>query len=175
MSFQDALTATLKFEGGYANNPNDPGGKTNFGITQNVYDPTMKKDVKTITPQEVHRIYESSYWITGRCDRIDLVNPHLAIIHFDNAVNCGTYGAARMLQDVLKVKPDGIVGNLTLEAITSSVQLCKDYLDRRKLYYDRVIEHRPEAEEFRSSWYHRLNSLAKQFSIDWSSNAKANG
>jgi lysozyme family protein len=165
--FDQALTLILAFEGGFANDPDDPGGRTNFGITQNVYDPTLKKDVKNITPDEVHRIYENNYWREGHCDAINTVNPNLATIHFDNCVNCGVGGAARMLQDVLGVQVDGIIGKQTLAAITSEPKLITKYLERRKSYYDRIIANRPKSKKFRSSWYHRLNVLATRSGSSW--------
>ncbi len=159
--FNDALSQILKFEGGYSNDPDDPGGATNFGITQSLYDPTLKKNVKDITKPEVEKLY----WIIWRqagCDKIDSISPKLAEIHFDCAVNCGAYQANKLLQDVLQVKIDGVFGPQTLSKIKDSLLVRKLYLDRRKQFYDSLIKQKPKLAKFKKSWYSRLRTFAKK-------------
>lgn len=165
--FEDALKLILAFEGGFSDDPNDPGGRTNFGITQNTYDPTRQKDVKNITQDEVSKIYQNSYWRDSRCDAINTVSPNLATIHFDCAVNCGVGRAIRLLQGVLGVTTDGIIGPDTLSKIDDSRELKTSYLARRKLYYDSLIQARPNLAQYRSSWYHRLNTLATKSGLSY--------
>lgn len=167
--FEDALKLVLEFEGGYANDPDDPGGATNFGITQDVYDPTHTKNVKNITKEEVEKIYHDQYWLAGKCDKIAEWNPSLSAIHFDCCVNCGTYGAATLLQDILDVKRDGIIGSVTLSKVTPDPALSKLYLSRRKKYYYAVINNHTTLHKFLSSWLSRLDKLAKYYNLTWSS------
>ena len=120
--FKDALQITLRFEGGLADNPSDPGGRTMKGVTQSVYDSYRstkslpKQDVALIATNELEDIYYNGYWLTGHCDKLSWpVN----MCHFDASVNHGTKGAARILQRAAGVKDDGIIGPNTLNAINS--------------------------------------------------------
>lgn len=74
--FKKALQFVLKWEGGYVDNPNDKGGATNKGITQNTYNAWLKsngkatKDVKNITQAEVEEIYRKNYWLASGCEKM---------------------------------------------------------------------------------------------------------
>lgn len=67
-NFENALTFELKEEGGYVDNPHDPGGATNFGVTQRTYDVWRTRQglplqsVQLITQDEVAAIYKEMYW-----------------------------------------------------------------------------------------------------------------
>ena len=73
-AFNASLPFILRWEGGFVDHPADPGGRTNKGVTQRVYDAWRRRqglpqrDVKLIEDGEVHTIYESGYWIPPRCD-----------------------------------------------------------------------------------------------------------
>lgn len=90
--FEKALKFVLAREGGYVNNPNDLGGATNKGITQNTYNAWLqskrqiKKDVKNITDAEVKEIYYQRYWLSAKCDKM---SKKFAVVCFDTAVNMG--------------------------------------------------------------------------------------
>lgn len=115
------LPTTLGFEGGYSNNPKDPGGATNKGITQRVYDAYRSRQglpqltVQSIKDQEVYDIYLSDYFLP--IDGPELgVGIDLAV--FDYAVNSGVSHAVKALQKLLPgVDADGAVGSLTLDAL----------------------------------------------------------
>lgn len=91
-TFEKALQFVLKWEGGYSNNPNDKGGATNKGITQNTYNAWLKvhnkpvKDVKFISDNEVREIYYKNYWQAAGCPSM---TDKFAILCFDTAVNMG--------------------------------------------------------------------------------------
>lgn len=91
-NFKKALKFVLKWEGGYVNNPNDLGGATNKGITQNTYNAWLKsqnkplKDVRNITDAEVESIYYQNYWLKAGCNKM---SEDFAILAFDTAVNMG--------------------------------------------------------------------------------------
>lgn len=99
--FERALRFVLKWEGGYSNHPQDPGGATNFGITQRTYDSWRKskglptRDVRDINREEVAQIYREWYW--NPLD-IEGQNPALQLIAFDSAVNHGVGKAKEFLQ-----------------------------------------------------------------------------
>lgn len=116
-NFAQALALVLQSEGGKSDDPQDPGGRTNFGITQAVYSAWLAshgsagRDVYTITPDEVAAIYKANYW-----DKIrgDLLSSGLDYATFDFAVNSGVARAAISLQDIVGAAPDGQIGALTL-------------------------------------------------------------
>lgn len=127
-AFAEALPLILDFEGGWTDDPFDPGGPTNHGITlatfarergievtaETVTD--LKADLRRITDAEVRRIYLERYWRLARCDAMPAA---LALVHFDASVNQGVTGAARMLQAALDVTVDGEIGPITLAAANS--------------------------------------------------------
>lgn len=99
--FQQALQFVLQSEGGYVNDPNDKGGATNKGITQNTYNEWLltkglpQRDVKNITDKEVEEIYYRNYWQKAGCENM---TPKFAIICFDTAVNMGVSRVSEFLK-----------------------------------------------------------------------------
>ncbi len=96
--FDRALKHVLEMEGGFTDDPHDPGGPTNKGITLEVFarwkavtiDATSRArlvdDLKRIADDVVRAIYEARYWRPGRC--AELPGP-IALFHFDACVNHG--------------------------------------------------------------------------------------
>ena len=133
-NFNHCLDLVLVHEGGYVNHPKDPGGATNRGVTQAVYDAYRKtrgrgaQSVKFITDEEVNAIYKFQYW-----DRVqgDLLPAGLDYAVFDFAVNSGVGRASKYLQAVLGVAQDGQIGARTLAAITNPSNAINALCDRR--------------------------------------------
>ena len=100
--FKRSLDFVLKWEGGWSNHPNDPGGATMRGVIQSVYDAYRyshgmnKQSVKNITDEELQEIYLNNYWKPARCN--ELPWPECAA-KFDTAVNCGVSRANRWGED----------------------------------------------------------------------------
>ena len=96
-NFERCLAVTLKWEGGYSNHPDDPGGPTMRGIIQREYDSWRKKQgkrtrpVRQIEENELRDIYRSEYWDAMNCGNLD---PGLDLCVFDAAVNSGVRRAA---------------------------------------------------------------------------------
>jgi lysozyme family protein len=88
--FQKAIDYVLANEGGYVNNPSDPGGETNFGISKRAY-PFL--DIKNLTREEAAAIYQRDYW---KFDGIS--SQRIATKVFDACVNMGPTQAVRLLQ-----------------------------------------------------------------------------
>jgi len=114
-----AMKALLKHEGGFVNHPADPGGMTNLGVTQRVWEdwvghPVDEKEMRSLTPEKVAPMYKQKYW-----DKIagDELPSGVDLAVFDFAVNSGPGRAAKMLQRVLEVKEDGAIGRNTLAAV----------------------------------------------------------
>lgn len=116
-NFELALSEVLKSEGGYVNHPQDPGGATNRGITQAVYDgwrtqhSIPRASVRYILDSEVKAIYRARYWNAVKGD--DLPSGVDYCI-FDFAVNSSPTRAAKYLQTAVGAAPDGFVGKDTI-------------------------------------------------------------
>jgi len=110
MGFDSAVELILKQEGGLVEHPYDPGGLTNYGISQRSY-PSL--DIRNLTKDQAKEIYRRDYW-----DKIkgDLLPEGISTLVFDSAVNQGTLRATQFLQKALGVEADGIIGPRTLAA-----------------------------------------------------------
>ena len=125
-NYAQALKQVLKYEGGYVDHPKDPGGPTNKGVTQAVYDSWRKSQnlptqtVRNINDSEVAAIYKNLYW-----DRIsgDYLPSGVDFAVFDYAVNSGVSKASKTLQSVVGVTQDGVIGPATIEATKTYVAM----------------------------------------------------
>jgi lysozyme family protein len=166
-AFLGALPFVLRWEGGFIDHPDDPGGRTNRGVTQKVYDAWRAehdhapRDVKLIDDEEVHVIYEQGYWLPPRCDALQR---RLDLVHFDTAVNMGVRRAVQMLQGVAGCKADGAFGPNTERALAGcdAEHLTAAYCDARENYYRRLVEVRPKLGQFLKGWLNRLNALRRE-------------
>jgi lysozyme family protein len=83
MSFEKAIEFTLKWEGGYSNDPTDSGGETKYGISKRAH-PNL--DIANLTLEDAKDIYKKEYWDISGCD--NLPEPFDMVV-FDAAVNMG--------------------------------------------------------------------------------------
>lgn len=110
MTFDDAFERVLGHEGGYSNDPNDPGGETNWGISKRAY-PNV--DIKNLTREGAKALYLQDFW--RRLDA-DLLPDGVAFQLFDFAVNSGIETAVRYLQRTVGVADDGHWGPVSRTA-----------------------------------------------------------
>ncbi len=144
--FQRCLAVTLKFEGGKSDNPNDPGGRTMFGVTQKVY--TAWRIAQNLVPQDVYQmsalecqsIYYTNYWQQAGCDV--LVWP-MDLLVFDCAVNSGVGRAREFL-------------SYTTDPGT--------YLSWR-LTFVRWLARKPTAAIFLKGWTRRITTLEQTIGL----------
>lgn len=113
-NFDKAFIELLGHEGGYSNNPADPGGETNWGVTvavarENGYIGSMKDMDQSVAKA----IYAKKYWLPTFDD---LPYP-VAFQVFDAAVNSGVGQAVRWLQRAVGVADDGKIGPVTMKAV----------------------------------------------------------
>ncbi len=111
MNFGVAFERLIGHEGGYVNDPNDPGGETKWGISKRSY-PDL--DIKSLTRDDARAIYSRDFWLRGHMAALPFA---VAFQCFDAAVNHGIRAAHRMLQRAVKVNDDGIIGVQTMTAI----------------------------------------------------------
>jgi len=89
--FEKALKFVLKWEGGYSNDPNDPGGETKYGISKRSY---PHEDIKNMTLERAKEIYYQNYWLKAGCDGLTFP---FNIVVFDTAVNMGRSRAIKFI------------------------------------------------------------------------------
>ena len=114
MNFDQAFERLIGHEGGYVNDPRDPGGETKFGISKRSY---PAEDIKGLTLERAKAIYRRDFWGVAGCDAVpDAMKFDL----FDMAVNSGPVTAIKTLQRSAGVTPDGLLGPITLQALNST-------------------------------------------------------
>lgn len=149
--FDAALAHVLEMEGGFTDDPFDPGGPTNKGILLRelaewngesltaLNAERLKNELRAIPDDTVRAIYEARYWRTAGCEALP---PALAFMHFDCAVNQGVGTAIRMLQQAVGTDADGEIGPMTRAAIahTPVAKALSAYADIRRRRY-RALKH----------------------------------
>lgn len=119
--FKESLRRVLVHEGGKVDDPRDPGGRTNKGVTQNTFNAWLKskgkkpRDVYTMTDDECAAIYKHRFW-----DVIDGDNlpPGIDYVVFDGAVNSGPSQSVKWLQRALGMtNADGQLGVMTMDKL----------------------------------------------------------
>ncbi|MBV8090473.1 MAG: glycoside hydrolase family 108 protein [Alphaproteobacteria bacterium] len=141
--FDICLAFTLREEGGYVDDPADPGGATNMGITLATYrewsdDPDLGAfQVKDLTLKTARAIYRALYWNPLRAEALP---PGVDLSVFDMGVNAGIWRSARLLQRALGFtgeEVDGAIGPETLVAADrfDPRTLVNNLADRQAAYY----------------------------------------
>lgn len=164
--FEKCLPDILVQEGGYSNDPHDPGGMTMYGIIQREYDadrtawglPTQW--VKNISPEEYRTIYYTKYWLPY-CPKLEA---GLDLEFFDLAVNGGPHRAIITLQRVLNITDDGQWGPETDEAVTTLIAAgniplaIQEYKIQREAFYRSLGTFK----YFGTDWIRRSEQIEKQ-------------
>jgi len=120
-NFATVMPYIFQEEGGYVDNPADPGGATNMGITLRTLaswtgHSESPQDVKNLTKDTATEIYKKQYW-----DKIDGDSLPSGVDYamMDFAVNSGPTRPIKMLQQILGVRQDGIIGPTTFDVLTT--------------------------------------------------------
>lgn len=172
--FQTALAHVLDMEGGWTDDPADPGGPTNLGLTltdlaawhgvaldgttrAELMDELRRIDVAAASP-----IYRERYWLPSRSDALPAA---LALMHFDCAVNQGLGRASRFLQEAVGAEADGEIGPLTLAAATvaDATAALSRYAELRRASYRSLATF----DRFGRGWFARVDrTLARAQAIE---------
>ena len=150
--FHDIIEVVLKHEGGYVNDPVDPGGETNFGIAKRSH-PDV--DIKNLTEEGAKEIYYQDYWMKNRVPQLP---DELKHIYFDMCINQGRGRAVKILQQAANakganLKVDGGLGPKTIGAL-NGVELQRVRAYRIKYYAD-LVTRKPDLEKFYFGWFRR--------------------
>ena len=158
-NFDKSLAAVLVHEGGFVNNPKDPGGMTNLGCTKTTWEehcghPVDEKTMRALTPNDVGPLYRQKYWnkVCG-----DDLPAGVDYVVFDAAINSGPGRAVKWLQACVGVEPDGALGPKSLAAVRAfeSKHLISDYSKRRLSF----LMDLPTWETFGKGWARRVNEV----------------
>lgn len=145
--FNLAIPVILENEGGYVNDPNDPGGETKYGISKRSY-PNV--DITNLTVAEASAIYLRDFWLFG-----GITDQSVATKLFDAYVNM-KHTAIRIMQSLLQVTPDGSYGKQTEAAInTQPDELLERYRAALAQHYRNLVDKNPADAEFLKGWLRR--------------------
>lgn len=172
MTVDALIDEIIAREGGYVNDPDDPGGPTKYGVTQATLAaylgrPVSASEVAALDRERVRRIYRSMYY---DAPRIGLAPQALQPFLLDTAVNHGPAEAVRMLQRVLAdtgatgLAIDGVMGPDTAEAARAAIarigkRLLSSVADERRRVYLRLAAERPALGKFLGGWLARADAF----------------
>jgi len=164
-AFKPCLAFTLEWEGGWSDDPQDPGGATMQGITLSTYSSFLgrqatKDELRNIPEEDRDLIYLVHYWDPVQAERLP---SGVDLVTFDAAVNSGVSRAARWLQLAVGADTDGIVGEETVSACLSADPVKTiDTVCELRLDFMRSL---PTWSRFGAGWQRRVEAaraLAKE-------------
>lgn len=157
------LNRVIEREGGYVDHPQDRGGPTKYGITQKTLSAfwgsqASAEDVEQITQRLARMIYDLMFWKQPGFDKLDC-DENLAELLFDTGVNHGTVMAVTLVQRVVGVNDDGILGPITRRAVNTYGfrKLFIDLLATRIEFYGRIVQGDSSQAVFITGWLRRMN------------------
>lgn len=161
-NFNACLAVVLKEEGGFVNNPSDPGGMTNLGVTQRTWSDWIGHDateaeMQGLTAGLVSPLYLKRYWEPMGCDNWP-AGVDLSV--FDFGVNAGPSRSIRTLQTACGANADGVLGPLTQAAvaIADARETIIKFADLREAYYRSL----PTFSTFGNGWLNRVAYVRQQ-------------
>jgi len=155
MNFETAFDLLITHEGGFSNHPDDPGGATMYGVTEQVaraegYTGAMRD----LTLDFAKQVYRKRYWDACRCDQMP---DQLRYPLFDAAVNSGPSQAIKWLQAAVGVKADGAIGPVTQQAVNMAApQPTRQKMIGNRLRFMTQLSNWPS---FSKGWARRIAAI----------------
>ena len=121
--FDEIIEEVLEAEGGFVHDPDDKGGATNHGVTQQSYSEFLGRkatveEVKNMTVEDAKECYKKDFWIPAKVDRIP---DNLKHIYFDMVVNMGRRNAGKILQQAVNTKKNiTVLEDITFQTYSHS-------------------------------------------------------
>ena len=138
-NFPTSLDLVLAHEGGYVNHPRDPGGRTNLGVTQRVWEEYVghsvdEAEMRSLTKEMVAPLYRTEYWDAVHGDQLPCGADYLA---FDFSVNAGDFRSIKTIQRALNITADGVIGPVTLKAIqdANAEEFINNFTNAKESFY----------------------------------------
>ena len=169
--FDKCLKIVLIHEGGYSDDPDDPGGTTNYGISLRFLKSVGLElgdvdddgdidadDIRKMDIASASKLYKKFFWDKMN---LNLLSTDLLILHlFDMGVNAGNSTAIKILQRILNVTVDGVLWKETLGALLKADQneVISKYIQARYAYYDAIVVKNPKLKKYIKGWYNRVSS-----------------
>ncbi|RYF48172.1 MAG: hypothetical protein EOO38_10690, partial [Cytophagaceae bacterium] len=166
--FELALAYVLANEGStVTDDPQDHGGLTRYGVTQATLSAYLNRaavpaEVHALTPGIAAQVYKKLYWTPIKAELIE--DQAVATVLLDLSVLCGPSAAVKMLQAVLAIKIDGVVGPITLAAINkANKQTILQGLSLKACgYFSAIVVRDPTQVKFLPGWQIRAHKILKQ-------------
>lgn len=169
--FDYAIDVVLKNEGGISDNPSDPGGLTNSGITFRLYlqsyPQATKEEFLALSLAQKKDFYKKQFWDVAPFDKINSMR--LVTSVFDLCVNAGISQGVKTLQrgcntssthiDVA-LAVDGVMGKKTLfwtNNLESSLIL-RSFREQRVIFYQNLVKEKPDLRVFLDGWINRAQT-----------------
>jgi lysozyme family protein len=166
-NFNRCIPHILFSEGGFVNDPQDPGGPTNLGISLRFLKGTGDisfdldhdgdidvDDIRKMKTSDAGRAYKKYFWDPLRLD--ELKNASLCLQVFDHSINAGARSAVKILQLVSGCKPDGIMGPKTIAAAnTFNDGIAQRYCDQRIAFYEILAQKNAKFKKYLHGWINR--------------------
>lgn len=160
--FDTSQKFVMTAEGGFTNNPHDPGGPTMLGVTKHAWEVWMGHtvtiaDMKALTAPIVAPFYKATYWRPINADKLP---PALALLVYQFAVNGSVKRAAQFLQEIVGAEQDGDIGSLTCVSVRNAVTakgitvVLSEYADRLREYYHTLSDF----PTFGTGWLNRVGN-----------------
>ena len=152
-----------KWEGGWANDPDDTGGCTMSGITIGTYRTYFGRnktceDLRRITEDNWLYVFKRGYWDKMRADEIN--NQSIAQLCVDMGWGSGCKTAIKKIQAALGLEADGIIGPLTLGALNNpnSRRVFETLWNMRYEWFNQIAKRGNNA-KFLKGWLRRLRDI----------------
>jgi len=155
-NWQKSFELMLKSEGGYVNNPADPGGMTNLGVTKATWENWVGRasdeaEMRSLTPEKVEPLYKKKFFDAVRGDELPVGLDYLL---FDFAVNAGAGRSIKTLQSAIGVTPDGGFGPMTMAAVQAIDP--KELIERFSQAKEDFYRSLPTFATFGRGWLNRV-------------------
>jgi lysozyme family protein len=138
-NFEKSLELVLAHEGGYVHHALDPGGRTNLGVTQRVWEDYVghkvdEQAMRKLTKEMVAPLYRKQYWDVCHCDDLPAGVDYLA---FDFSVNAGAFRSIKTIQRALNITADGVIGPVTIKAIqdANAEDFITNFTNAKEVFY----------------------------------------
>jgi lysozyme family protein len=138
--FRKFIPFIFEWEGGYDNDPDDPGGETKYGIDKRSH---PKENIRALTRERAQEIYWNEYWLKGGCEEVPYP---LGEVQFNCNVNAGFGRTDKILASI---HPD----------------TAANFIDEQERFYRRLVEARPKSRKYLKGWLNRTHALRSKVGL----------